>query len=144
MIEVRGNLWTYPADVRIITTNGFIKKNGEAVMGRGCAFEATQKFPSIAKDLGTRLLREGNHVHVLGLYGGDILLSFPVKQNWYEKALPHLIRQSAKELALLVTDLPPERVWVLPRPGCGNGQLTWEEVKPLLADLPDNVHVITF
>lgn len=35
MIEVKGNLWTYPAEVRVITTNGFVKKNGEAVMGIG-------------------------------------------------------------------------------------------------------------
>ena len=27
--------------------------------------------------------------------------------------------------------------------GCGNGQLTWEEVRPLLEGLPDNVLVIS-
>jgi len=32
----------------------------------------------------------------------------------------------------------------LPRPGCGNGHRTWEEVKPLLDGLPDNVWVITW
>lgn len=32
---------------------------------------------------------------------------------------------------------------VLPRPGCGNGRLTWEQVKPVIKFLPDNVWVIS-
>lgn len=38
--EVVGNMWAIPADAYCITTNGFVKKNGEAVMGAGCAKEA--------------------------------------------------------------------------------------------------------
>ena len=30
-----GDLWSYPADYRVVTTNGIIKKDGEAVMGAG-------------------------------------------------------------------------------------------------------------
>jgi len=34
---------------------------------------------------------------------------------------------------------------VLPRPGCGNGQLDWSDVHPVIAPiLPDSVHVITY
>ena len=40
MREVVGNLWTYPADIRVITTNGTVKNDGTCVMGRGCAAEA--------------------------------------------------------------------------------------------------------
>jgi len=45
--EDKINLWEYPADARVITTNGFVKNNGEAVMGRGCAREAARKYPRL-------------------------------------------------------------------------------------------------
>jgi len=42
MKEVIGNIWNYynKGNWIVITTNGTIKKNGEAVMGRGVALEA--------------------------------------------------------------------------------------------------------
>lgn len=151
MIEVRGNLWTYPADVRVITTNGFVKKNGEAVMGKGCALEAAQKWPSLPRDLGTLLKSRGNHVFLLGAPTKEkpyALYSFPVKHKWTEKADIDLIRRSANDLLEVLDPLYPNdegNVFVLPRPGCGNGQLKWEDVKPILEPiLDDRFHVITF
>ena len=96
MIEVTGNLWSFPANVRVITANGSVKKNGECVMGRGCALEASQKHPYIPLILGSLIIQHGNHVH--WLYGTDkseIIFSFPVKHKWNEKADPTLIERSA-------------------------------------------------
>jgi len=42
--EVDGNLWEIEADWRVITTNGFVKKDGRAVMGRGVARQALQRY----------------------------------------------------------------------------------------------------
>lgn len=151
MIEVVGDLWDYPADWRCITTNGFVKKNGECVMGRGCAYEATQRYHGLAKRLGQDILQDGNYLRV---YRDLELIAFPVKHHWYEKADPELIQRSAQELGVFVKDILDEYDYILgiddapptfllPRPGCGNGGLKWEEVKPLLIDLPDNVKVIT-
>lgn len=137
MIEVTGNLWTYPADWRVITTNGFVKKNGECVMGRGCAKEARDKFPGFAKQLGHAIQTHGNRLWV---WPEHMLITFPVKHNWFEKADPLLIIESTK----LLKDWVGSRSVLMPRPGCGNGQLRWEDVRPLLAALPDNVKVITF
>ena len=66
MVEVRGNLWTFHAENEwvAITTNGDVRGDGCAVMGRGIAWEATQRFPNIADHLGKLLTREGNIVHV--------------------------------------------------------------------------------
>lgn len=140
MIEVTGNLWTYPADWRCITTNGFVKKNGECVMGRGCAREYALKHPEFPKRLGDALKDWGN---VVRAWHNEKIVTFPVKHNWYEKADPELIRRSAVSLAILAEKYHNE-TFLLPRPGCGNGQLSWADVKPLLIDLPDNVKVITF
>jgi hypothetical protein len=149
MIEVRGNLWTYPADVRVITTNGTVKKNGECVMGRGCALEAKQRFTWLPKMVGDHIQSFGNlpanfkHSHDMV---GYTLWTFPVKSNWYEKASLALIEMSARHLAAIFSH--PEykdTVVVMPRPGCGNGQLKWEDVKPILEPiLDDRFHVITF
>jgi hypothetical protein len=143
MKEVVGDLWTYPADVRVITTNGFVKKNGEAVMGRGCALEATKKFPGIAALLGSRIKTRGNIVQILH-DGPPALVSFPVKHQWMEKADPDLIGVGAMVLRAFA-DLQGWKTVVVPRPGCGNGGLKWEDVKPLLEPiLDDRFHVITF
>jgi hypothetical protein len=159
MIEVTGNLWEYEANYRCITTNGTVKRNGCGVMGRGCALEATQRYPDIAEVLGDLLSHEGNHVHELGYsikhsdetrpkkYAWD-LISFPVKHNWREKADLGLIHRSAEELVELIDRKPDNYnlTIVVPRPGCGNGQRDWEsEVKPLIEPiLDDRFVIITF
>jgi hypothetical protein len=160
MKEVKGNLWNYPADARVITTNGTIKKNGECVMGRGCALEATKCCSSwnLKAHLGKLISEKGNHVHFLYDEGQQDMVSvysFPVKHNWYEKADLALIERSAKELLAIADESYPKdqgylvsdttSVIVLPRPGCGNGGLKWEDVKPVLEPiLDDRFHVITF
>lgn len=128
--EEIGDLWgKYSAGFPIaITTNGFVKRNGLAVMGRGIAFEATQRMPGLQLELGERLRLHGNHVFFFNRYN---VFTFPVKQNWWESALPSLIVQSIRELNQLCTANGIERVY-LPRPGCGNGRLSWETVKAFI------------
>lgn len=140
MKEVRGDLWELPGDIRCITTNGFVKQNGSAVMGRGCAKEAAQRFPSLPRELGKRLTISGNTIHDFPEIG---ILTFPVKHNWWEEADPKLIRRSADGLRSIALRRP-DLTFLLPRPGCGNGKLKWEDVKPLLLELPDNVHIVTW
>ena len=40
MNEVNGNLWDSNADIIVITTNGAVRKDGAAIMGRGVALQA--------------------------------------------------------------------------------------------------------
>lgn len=142
MVEVRGNLWDYPANVRVVTTNGATRSDGKAVMGRGCAREAKERYPGVDSYLGLELQRNGNHVTALMDAGDWLLLSYPVKHHWKQLADPELIVRSAHELVAMVT---PDDVVVMPRPGCGNGGLRWEDIKPLLEPiLDDRFHVITF
>ena len=154
MIEVVGNLWTYKTpdgrdpDCRVITTNGTFKKNGEAVMGRGCALEAKQRFPDIARLLGDGLKRRGNIVQFLKQYDDGMvrwdLVSFPVKHNWHETADIRLIGKSAAVLVVWA-NLHGWQTVVIPRPGCGNGGLRWEDVRKVIQSiLDDRFVVITF
>lgn len=142
---VTGDLWTYQADARCITTNGFVKMNGEAVMGRGCALEAKQRYPQIAQRLGSLLRSHGNQVHHLGVEEGATLFSFPVKHHWTDRADKQLIVRSAVQLLNALLYFPEIQVVALPRPGCGHGGLSWEkDVEPILRPmLDDRFHIIT-
>lgn len=162
MKEARGNLWEYPADMRIITTNGDVNSQGEAVMGRGCALEAKERIPGLAKFLGELIRRHGNRSYDLSRAAHDYsspvspfvnpivvpIITFPVKYHWHEKANRQLIRVSAQSLAIKANwGWPAQRPgsYVLPRPGCGNGGLRWEDVKPILDPiLDDRFTCITF
>src|SRR4051812_3283092 len=95
MKEITGNLWDYygkPNHIVCITTNGMVKRNGKCVMGRGCAFEATQRVPGIASALGNRIQAIGNQNVFLDDYK---IMTFPVKHHWKDAADLNLISDSA-------------------------------------------------
>lgn len=145
---VYGNFWEYEADYHVITTNGIVRKDGACVMGRGVAAEAKERYPDLPYVLGERIRVVGNVVHDLGAWRrmGDErechLWSFPVKHHWADEADLELVEKSAIALAGLAG--MTTKTFVLVRPGVGNGRRHWAEVEPLLACLPDNVHVITY
>lgn len=142
MIEESINLWSGAADARCITTNGFVKRNGCAVMGAGCAKEAALMDPELPRILGNYLKSHGNVVTVIRCREGrSPLLSFPVKHHWSEPADPELIVRSAHGVIEGADTWGWERV-LIPRPGCGNGRLRWKDIRPLLDDLLDDRFVI--
>jgi len=128
MKEVAANLWSFQSSgIIVVTTNGFVKKDGSCVMGRGCAREAAIKFPQLPFELGSRIRDTGNHCYNFPQYK---LISFPVKHVWMQDADLALIERSAHELVELHATQPLR--FYLPRPGCGNGGLYWSAVKPVL------------
>lgn len=131
MLEEKGELWNMhlAGDWIAITTNGTIKKNGEVVMGRGCAYEAKNIYPQLPKMLGDYISYSGNIVHMIASHK---IFSFPVKDNWWEKGNLKLIEKSAIELLAIMNSFPIIKKVYVPRPGCGNGKLKWEDVKPIL------------
>ena len=145
MLEAKGNLWKFTQGIPAITTNGYIKKNGQAVMGRGCAKEAADRLGGLAQILGFNLIQYGNHVFYLHQFGDKGIITFPVKDAWSEKAKIELIKQSADELIRMTIPhfMIKEKIY-LPRPGCGNGGLEWKDVKPEIEKiLTDQVTVIS-
>lgn len=146
---MNGNLWDFASldenHIACITTNGFVKKNGECVMGRGCAQEAKNKFKGLATALGDRIERYGNRVHTFckDEFGQNII-TFPTKHVWWKPSDLELIKKSADELRMLAT-AQPNVIFYLPRPGCGNGQLKWSDVRPVIEGiLPDNVVIVDY
>lgn len=134
--EARGDLWRHPAQLRCITTNAQTRRDGAAVMGRGCAREATQRIPGIEFKLGELLRQYGNRPLRLTRYNGADLATFPVKRHWKETADLAIISGSAMKLVNLANRFGYTDV-VIPRPGCGNGSLEWERVAPVLGEVLD-------
>lgn len=134
MLEVNGDLWGFNG-IHCITTNGFVKKDGRAVMGKGCAYQAAIRYPQLPFILGGILRQTGNHVYHFNEFN---VITFPVKHAWYDLAAPQLIVRSAHELMdWIVKNDTKENVY-LPRPGVGNGKLLWIDVKPLIEHVLSN------
>lgn len=140
MKEIQGDIWDYYSRGHwiVITTNGTIKKNGEAVMGRGVALQAKQRFPNLPTRLG-RLLTL--HDNTPNLFRDLRLITFPVKYHWKDKANLDLIWDSCKRLVDGMKLLDLDALYMV-RPGCGNGGLDWKDVKPILEKYLDNRFII--
>lgn len=144
MKEIKGNLWDYHKGTNwvVIPTNGFVRNDGTAVMGRGTAAQCANKFPAMPGMLGTSIKNSGNKVYS---YGSPYrIFTFPVKHNWFDLAQPDLIKKSVEELLYWVKEWGLEDVY-MPQVGCGNGGLVWVDVRPLLVKkLDDRFTVIEY
>ncbi len=155
MLEAYGDIWReqHKYDAIVVTTNGFVKKNGEAVMGRGIALGAKTKYPDLPKYLGGILKQYGNIPWIFSIdqWNGeeayeDVIFTLPVKPEfgpngepgWRARADINLIKRSVKKLVAMVDDLGYMKKVLMPRPGCGNGGLKWEDVKPIIEPLLDD------
>lgn len=126
-----------PSDALCVTTNGMIRRDGHAVMGRGIALEANKRF-NLSRDLAANLARHGNHVFDMGLRTDAAtglytrVITFPTKHDWRDDSSLELIARSARELVALADRLNIQHVY-LTKPGCANGRLDWEtQVRPVL------------
>ena len=135
----RQELWmNVPKPVMyVVTTNAFVKTNGELVMGRGAAYQATKRIPFIAK----RCAESIDHGMVYGfqvVYPAGVHQPgfgiFQVKRYWMDDASLMLIKKSAGMLERYARMSPGLKIR-LNFPGIGNGKLSRSDVEPLLTDL---------
>jgi hypothetical protein len=128
MLETVGDIWEYSGTgVIVITTNGSLTRDGRAIFGRGVAKQAALRFAGLAEILGRRFSEQGNHVYDLG----NGIVTFPVEETPWSQPDLRIIARSAEELRRLADRSGWERI-VVPRPGCGGGGLSWQDVRPLL------------
>lgn len=152
MLEAVGNIWDLAEGRALcLTTNGILsyRENwqGANVMGRGVALQAKQKFPSLPIALAARIRASGNLPYDLGTWLDKEerhyrIFSFPTKHSWKEDSDRSLIHWTLFRLAQLVHESNLETSVYLPRPGCGNGNLKWEEVRPWCKETLDDQFVV--
>ncbi|MDP2953740.1 MAG: hypothetical protein Q8O76_10540 [Chloroflexota bacterium] len=140
MLELQGNIWDYHARGHsiIITTNGAVDGGKRAIMGRGVALEAAQKYPDLPALLGQHLRTVGN---VPAYFDEYKLFTLPTKHHWVGKSDIPLIQDSLRYLIDLAEAVGSWPLYMV-RPGCGNGQLDWAEVKPKIASMLDDRFVV--
>lgn len=151
MLTTTGDLWKIGnPDARVITTNGFLKANGECVMGRGCAMEARDRYPGLSKRIGDRIAETGNHAYVFDVDEPWQLVTFPVKPARGSNGEPGfmcpaelgIIEASAWRVAIMAETFGWQEI-VMPRPGSGNGRLKWADVKRVLGPILDDRFIVT-
>ncbi len=144
MIEAIGDLWTYPASCRVVTTNLVVMANNELVMGAGVALQAAERFPWLPRLMGkwvdsNRWWSSGPALFRKGPKLPDYdLICLPTKRHWKEKSDLELIVNGCKTIAK----------WnyrgqvAMTRPGCGFGGLAWPAVKRAICSILDDRFVI--
>lgn len=138
-----GDLWDYErgADLILITTNSFIKRNRELAMGRGIALQAKERYPELPKLFGRRI----KHLSVYGLvivpHKGKLFGAFQTKIHFKDKSEMSLIELATDKLREFLKDNC--LTTLLNFPGVGNGGLAHKEkeIKSILDTLPSCVHV---
>jgi hypothetical protein len=148
MREIQETFWSpkpYNSAFAILT-DGYVKKNGEAVLGRGIGLEARRRFPGLAKRLGKKLINQGripgnagidlgvgNHVTIV--YGPKPwIATFPFKWVFFENADLQLIERSAYELIKLADNARLKNIYL---PPIGDGH-EWAEVREILCPIFDD------
>lgn len=140
MQVVEGDIWEYHAQGAwiIITTNAGLTKSGLAVMGRGVALQASERFPTLRSRLGAALRtidRSAEAESIPCVAFEDLrIICFPVKWTFYDDAELDLIEASARHCMQLLDEIGIATIYSV-KPGCGSGHLLWSQVQPILAPI---------
>lgn len=140
MTEINGDIWEYHSQnfPIIVPTNGAVNSQGKCVMGAGIAKEAAEKFPGLPLKVGKHIKRFGNRGAFFDEFG---IFTFPTKHHWNLDSDPDLIHMSCKNLMLSSNFYGFTSIY-MPRVGCGNGKLLWEDVEPILDSVLDSRFII--
>lgn len=144
-IQSSGSLFYLPKsknEAAAITTNGVIRKNGDAVCGKGQALEAKTIFPGLEAQLGQYLRRYGNRAFYMGVHeiGGQFtsLVTFPTKHHYRDNSNLVLIEKSAHQVKQIADKFELSKIY-LPPVGCGLGKLDYEkQVRPIIQGILDD------
>lgn len=138
IISMPGDLLSSDADALVNTVNCV------GVMGKGVALRFKHKFPAMFNDYVQactvgKIQPGAVHVFQRGLTGRYVI-SFPTKRHWRSSSRMEDIDAGLVHLALVVRSLHLASI-AIPPLGCGNGGLSWRDVRPLIVrafePLPD-------
>ncbi len=129
-------------DALCVTTNAISKRNGDLVMGAGVAKAVAKAYPEVPTILGSHVRKNGNVPYAIKVIGGYVI-SFPTKNDWRDDSDLDLIVDSMKALIAIMDERNLKSV-LLPRPGCANGGLNWDDVYEAIKPYTDGrIHFVS-
>lgn len=141
MIEyIEGNIFDSPAQVIVNTVNTV------GVMGKGLALSFKKRYPDMFESYKKVCEKHQLTIGKLMLYkeADHWILLFPTKENWRK---PSKLEYIEKGLMKFVNTYAEKHITSIafPKLGCGNGELDWNLVRPLmekyLKPLPIDVYI---
>lgn len=141
MIEyIEGDIFESPAQVIVNTVNTV------GVMGKGLALSFKQRYPDMFESYKLACEKHQFTMGKLMLYqeADHWILLFPTKENWRN---PSKLEYIEKGLMKFVNSYADKHISSIafPKLGCGNGELNWDDVRPLmekyLKKLPIDVYI---
>lgn len=136
---LEGDMFNSPAKVLVNTVNTV------GVMGKGIALSFKKRYPEMFEEYRTQCEKHKLVVGKLMLwYAPDHwILNFPTKEHWRN---PSKLEYIEKGLALFCEKCADYNITSIafPRLGCGNGDLDWNDVRPLMEQYLQNLQIDTY
>lgn len=126
---VSGDLFESPAQTLVNTVNTV------GAMGKGIALQFKRFFPEMFREY-QQLCDEGKlKIGVLHIYRTPhkLIVNFPTKTDWRRPSQLEYIAAGLETFARVYQDAGIYSV-AFPPLGCGNGELSWDDVRPLMEE----------
>ncbi len=127
LVYLRTDLFSSPAQTLVNAVNV------EGVMGKGIAKTFKERYPEMFREYRLRCQAGELQIGKLMLWRGPDkwVLNFPTKTTWRQPSRLEYVEQGLKRFAEVYDKLGITSI-SFPPLGCGNGNLEWEVVKPLM------------
>ena len=137
---LEGDIFSSPAQVLVNTVNTI------GVMGKGIALAFKERYPDMFNAYKVVCEKRKFKVGQLLLYRAidHMILLFPTKENWRNPSKIEYIEKGLINFREKYIEKGISSI-AFPKLGCGNGELNWDDVKPVmekyLGDLPIDVYI---
>jgi len=130
IVEKRGDIFDVEVDALVNPVNCV------GVMGKGLALEFKKRFPgnyqSYKAACSSGYLKPGDmHIAITDCPYPKYIINFPTKDDWRNPSKLEYIQTGLTSLIDCIGRLDIRSI-SLPALGCGNGNLSWDSVRPLL------------
>ncbi|MCQ6521708.1 MULTISPECIES: type II toxin-antitoxin system antitoxin DNA ADP-ribosyl glycohydrolase DarG [Bacillus] len=132
---LQGNLFSLYDKVDAITNT----VNCVGVMGKGIALEFKKRFPENYKEYRVKCASKELTIGQSFVYEipfhlqTKYIINFPTKKHWRHPSKVEYVEQGLDNLTTLIAEYNIKSI-AMPALGCGNGNLDWKVVKPIIEE----------